>query len=150
MPYTTGVLNFWTCYGRVCIGCFGYLYPDFFNHNCWDNYDDRLSHYVEKSKSNFHPITGHEGLEGEQMYRATLPSTSAQDGGGWSMPHPDHFTPGKDLVPIEYEAGWAPGPVWTCVENLAPTGIWSPDCPAPSESLYQLRYPGLFTLCTLT
>ena len=24
-----------------------------------------------------------------------------------------HFTPGKDLVPIVQEAGWAPGPVWT-------------------------------------
>jgi len=23
-----------------------------------------------------------------------------------------HFTPGKDLVPILQEAGWAPGPVW--------------------------------------
>ena len=23
-----------------------------------------------------------------------------------------HFTPGKDLVPIVQEAGWAPGPVW--------------------------------------
>jgi len=34
---------------------------------------------------------------------------------GWlvsSMPRP-HFTPGKDLVPIVQEAGWALGPVWT-------------------------------------
>jgi hypothetical protein len=29
------------------------------------------------------------------------------------------FTPGKDPVPIVQEAGWAPGPVWTCAENLA-------------------------------
>ena len=29
-----------------------------------------------------------------------------------STPRP-HFTPGKDLVPILQEAGWAPGPVWT-------------------------------------
>ena len=29
--------------------------------------------------------------------------------------------------------------VWTGVENLAPTGIRSPDCPARSESLHQLR-----------
>jgi len=27
------------------------------------------------------------------------------------------------LVPIVQEAGWAPGLVWTCVENLGPTGI---------------------------
>jgi len=36
------------------------------------------------------------------------------------MPCPGRFTPGKDLVPIVQEAGWAPGPVWTCAENLAP------------------------------
>ena len=40
------------------------------------------------------------------------------------------FTPGKDPVPIVQEAGWAPGPVWTGAENLAPTGIRSPDRPA--------------------
>ena len=51
------------------------------------------------------------------------------------------FTPGKDPVPIVQEAGWAPGPVWTDVENLAPTGIGSLDCPARSKSLYQLCYP---------
>jgi len=33
------------------------------------------------------------------------------------------FTPKKHLVPIVQEAGWAPGPVWTGAENLAPTGI---------------------------
>jgi hypothetical protein len=33
-------------------------------------------------------------------------------------------TPGKDPVPIVQEAGWAPGPVWTGAENLAPTGIF--------------------------
>jgi len=38
------------------------------------------------------------------------------------MPRP-LFTPGKDPVPIVQEAEWAPGPVWTGAENLAPTGI---------------------------
>ena len=51
------------------------------------------------------------------------------------------FTPGKDPVPIVQEAGWAPGPVWTGAENLAFTGIRSPDRPARSQSLYRLRYP---------
>jgi len=32
------------------------------------------------------------------------------------------FTPGKDPVPT-VEAGWAPGPVWIGVENLAPPGF---------------------------
>jgi len=39
--------------------------------------------------------------------------------------------------------GWVgPRPVWTGAENLAPTGIPSPDRPARSDSLYQLSYPG--------
>jgi len=51
------------------------------------------------------------------------------------------FILGKDPVPIVQEAGWAPGPVWTGAENLAPTGIQSPDRPARSQSLYQLNFP---------
>ena len=55
---------------------------------------------------------------------------------------PDALPPGKDPVPIVQEAGWAPG-----TENLAPTGIRSPDRPARSESLYRLRYPGRHIVC---
>jgi hypothetical protein len=51
------------------------------------------------------------------------------------------FTPGKDSAPTVQEAGWAPVPVWTSAENLAPTCIRSPDRPARSHSLYRLRYP---------
>ena len=51
------------------------------------------------------------------------------------------FTPGKDPVPIVQEAAWTPGPVWTSAENLASTGIRSPDRPARSQSLYRLRCP---------
>jgi hypothetical protein len=47
----------------------------------------------------------------------------------------------SNLVPIVQEAGWAPGPVWTCAKNLAPTGIQSPDRPAHSQLLYRLSYP---------
>jgi len=45
------------------------------------------------------------------------------------MPRP-LFTPEKYPVPIVQEAGWTPEPVWTGAENLAPTGIRSPDRPA--------------------
>ena len=76
------------------------------------------------------------------MYSPTLPSTSALDGGEWSTRHPGCFTPGKDPVPIVQEDGWAPGTVWTGEENLAPTGIRSPDRPVRNESLYLLSYPG--------
>jgi hypothetical protein len=48
----------------------------------------------------------------------------------------------RDPVPTVQEAGRAPGPVWTDVENLAPPGIRSLDRPACSESLYRRRYPG--------
>ena len=58
------------------------------------------------------------------------------------MPRPGRFTPGKDPVPIVQETGWAPGPVWTCAENLASTGIRVPDRPVRRQSLYRLRYPG--------
>ena len=57
------------------------------------------------------------------------------------MPWP-HLTPDKDPVPIVQEAGWASGPVWTGAENLAPTGIRSPDRPAHRQSLLNF-------LCTL-
>jgi len=58
------------------------------------------------------------------------------------MPRPGRFTPGKDPVPIVKKVGWAPGPVWTGVENLAPTGIRSLDRSVGSESLYRLSCPG--------
>ena len=53
---------------------------------------------------------------------------------------PVNLTHGKDPVPIVQEAGWAPGPAWTGAENLAHTGIRSPDRPARSQSLYRLSY----------
>ena len=60
--------------------------------------------------------------------------------GGWTTPRSGRFTPRKDTVCIVQEAVWAPGPVWTGAENLAPTGIRSPDPPTHSESLYRLSY----------
>jgi hypothetical protein len=43
-------------------------------------------------------------------------------------------------VPIVQDSGWAAGPVWTGAENVAPTGIRSPDRPARSErkQIYRL------------
>ena len=94
------------------------------------------------SECSVHPITCHEGTEEKWRYSYTLSLTLALDGGGWSMLCPGLFTPRKDPVPIVQEAGWAPGPVWKGAENLASTGIRSPDFPAHSESLYRLSYPG--------
>jgi len=49
-------------------------------------------------------------------------------GGGMvsTMPQPLYAWE-RDLVPILQEAGWAPEPEWTGVENLAATGIQSPN-----------------------
>ena len=57
------------------------------------------------------------------MHSSTVSLTSALYGGGWSTPHPDHLTSGKDPVPILQEAGWVPGSGWTVAEDVAPTGI---------------------------
>ena len=88
-----------------------------------------LSTFTGKPKGKFHPITGHEDPEGEQMFSCTLPSTSAIGGVGCSKPRLGRFTPGNDPVPIVQEAGWASGPVWTGAENLSPTGIPGPSSP---------------------
>jgi hypothetical protein len=62
-------------------------------------------------------------------------------GVGGERQAPAALPPGKDPVPILQESGWVPGSVWMGAENLAPTGIRSPDRPARSKSLYQLSYP---------
>jgi hypothetical protein len=59
--------------------------------------------------------------------------TTALEGVRGERHAPAVFTPGKDPLPIVLEAGWAPGPVWTGAENLAPTGIRSPDRPIPTS-----------------
>jgi len=47
--------------------------------------------------------------------------TTALEGGEGLASRPGRsLPPGKEPVPILQEAGWAPGPVWTGVENLAP------------------------------
>ena len=84
--------------------------------------------YYKKRK--VHPTTAHEGPEGEEMYSSTLSLTSALDWGGWSAPRPGRLTPEKGLVPIVQEAGWAPGPVWTGVENV---GTHRDSIPGPSS-----------------
>jgi hypothetical protein len=62
--------------------------------------------------------------------------------GGWSTPSPPALPPEGDPVPIVQEAGLEPEPDWADAENLAPTGIRSPDRPVRSESLYRLSHAG--------
>jgi hypothetical protein len=69
--------------------------------------------------------------------------TTAREGseGSASRPGRSPLLPGKESLPIVQEAGWAPMPVWIGAENLAPTGLRSPDRPVRSQSLYRLSYP---------
>ena len=88
-----------------------------------------------KGKGKGLPRTGHEGPDGEQMYKLYSSSTSALEVGGWSAPRLGRFTPRKDPVPIVQEAGWAPGPVWTVAENVPPPGF-HPGTVQPIASRY--------------
>jgi hypothetical protein len=47
-------------------------------------------------KDKGHPITGHEGPEGEQRCNSNLSLTSAVDGVGWLTPRTGCFTTGKE------------------------------------------------------
>jgi len=66
--------------------------------------------------------TGHRGNRGIALL---FLDHSIRRGWGVSVTTQPLFTPGEDPVPIVLEAGWAPGPVWTGAENLAPTRIRS-------------------------
>ena len=48
-----------------------------------------------KGKGQVHPITGHEGPEGDEMYSSTLSLTSALEGVGDQRHAPAALTPGK-------------------------------------------------------
>ena len=70
--------------------------------------------------------------------------TTALEGREGSASRPGRsLLPGKDPVPMAKEGGWAGA------ENLAPTGIRSPDRPAHSQSLYRLRHPARYELLTV-
>ena len=59
-----------------------------------------------------------------------------------------YLTPGKDLVPILQEDGWATGPVWKDGKSR-PTGIRSPDRPARSSVAILTELPGPYNFtCT--
>jgi len=110
-----------------------------------------LRHYIRKKvKVNLvqalRPCTGRTAHRGSRGIALHFLDHSTRRGWGVSVTPRPLFTSGKDPVPIVQEAGWAPGPVWTGAENLAPTGIRSPDRPARSQSLYRLSYPAHSTL----
>jgi hypothetical protein len=99
--------------------------------------------FIDEGK--VHPCTGTEAL-----YRLCTGCTACRGSRGIALLFHDHgnrsgrgfsvtprplFTPGKDPVAIVQEAGWAPGPVWTGAENLAPPGF-DPRTVQPVASRY--------------
>jgi hypothetical protein len=54
---------------------------------------------------------------------------------GWSTPSPGRFIPEKETRYPVQEVGWAPGPVWTGAEDLAPPGF-DPRTVQPVASRY--------------
>jgi len=62
-----------------------------------------------KGKGKVHPITGHEGPEGEQRYSSTLSLTSALDGMGGQRHTPAALPPGKTRHPLYKRLGGPQG-----------------------------------------
>jgi len=94
--------------------------------------------YYIRGQPKRHLRIGHDGPEGEYRNSATPSLTSVLDWDGCSTQLPVRFRSGNTTVPIVQEAGWAPGPVWTCAENLATTRIRSPDRQGRDNSLSRL------------
>ena len=86
-----------------------------------------------------HLRTGHKGPQWVQKYRSTLSLTSALDVVNANATPRPLYPSGKTRDPSYRKLGRLPGPVWTGAENLAITGIRSPDLIARSELLYLLR-----------
>jgi hypothetical protein len=97
--------------------------------------------YVKKKKVNCTLVqslrlcTGHTAHRGSRGIALPFLDQGTRRGWGVSVTHRPLFTPRKDPVPIVQEAAWAPGPIWTGVENLAPPGF-DPRTVQPVASRY--------------
>ena len=85
--------------------------------------------HVKKYGTELCPVIGFTLEEAMSRGTALLPFflPSAPDGCGWSTQRPGRFIPGNDPLPVVWEAGWAPGQVWTGAEKTAncQTMLWA-------------------------
>ena len=107
----------------------------------------RYLHCIDKSK--IYPRTGREGPEGRGVRNiaVTLPLTSALDPDGCSTRCPGSFTPVKESRYPLYRRPAGPRAGLDGCGKSCFHGIWSPDRPACSESLYRLRDTGHYQHC---
>ena len=88
-----------------------------------------------KGKGKGHPITDHEGTEGEQMCSSTLPSTSALDVVGSQHHAPAALPPRKTLYPLYRRLG-RPQVRSGRVRNISPPPGFNPRTVQPVASRY--------------
>ena len=96
-----------------------------------------------KVKVKVHPITGHEGPEGEYRYSSTHSLPRRLDGGGWSAPRPGRFTTRKRRGK-HCTGGWVgPRAGSGRVRKISPPPGFDPQNAQPVvQSLYRLSYRG--------
>ena len=87
-----------------------------------------------------HAITGH-WPERKKRYSSTLSLSSALYGASGQRHGPVALPPGKTRYPLYMRQSGPRSRFGLSVENLAPTEIRSPDCPARGQSLHRLSYP---------
>ena len=80
--------------------------------------------------------TGRTAHRGSRCIALPFHDHGTRSGWGVSVKPRPLFTPRKDPVPIVQEAGWAPGPVWTGAESLAPPPGFDPRTVQPVTSRY--------------
>jgi len=99
--------------------------------------------YRKKAKCKFRPIKDLEEPGEECRYSSILSLTAVLDEGGVVNATPWTLNPENETrYPLNRTAGGPQGLPGREGKYLATTGIWSPNRPARSESLYQIRYPG--------
>ena len=91
---------------------------------------------LRDGKGKIPPLTGHEDPEGKQRYSSILSLPSALDAGGWSMPRPGRFTPGKETwYPLYRRLGGPQGRSGR-VQKISPPPGFDPRTVQPVESRY--------------
>jgi hypothetical protein len=99
-----------------------------------------LLHEFSGGKDYGTPLHAKKALKKGTGIAVLLHASSALVGGQRNAPA--LLPPRRDPVPTEQEARCASGTVGMGPDNLASTGVRTPDRPARSDSLHRLRHPG--------